>query len=180
MKTKLYDPFVIETDFQADVNFFEDYLDKVEWTDTNKLYGEHEEYNEAMYGRKMVHHYIQHVSEYDLKLKKFIVKIFKEFGVKSKDWRADFFLTKSGGSMPKHVDVKSNIAFLLPLSENTGPLVCENDNDKVTITYQNLAILNTKQPHAVNSPSNDRLLFRIAIHDIMFEDLGIYQALKSS
>ena len=70
MKTKLYDPFVIETDFQADVNFFEDYLDKVEWTDTNKLYGEHEEYNEAMYGRKMVHHYIQHVSEYDLKLKK--------------------------------------------------------------------------------------------------------------
>ena len=89
MKTKLHDPFVIETDFKADVNFFQDYLDKVEWTDTNKLYGEHEEYNEAMYGRKMVHHYIQHVSEYDLKLKKFIVKIFKEFGVKSKDWRAD-------------------------------------------------------------------------------------------
>ena len=46
MKTKLHDPFVIETDFKADVNFFQDYLDKVEWTDTNKLYGEHEEYNE--------------------------------------------------------------------------------------------------------------------------------------
>ena len=50
--------------------------------------------------------------------------------------------------------------------------------DKVTLTYQNLAILNTKQPHAVNSPSKDRLLFRIAIHDIMFEDLGIYKTLK--
>ena len=43
---------------------------------------------------------------------------------------------------------------------------------------RNLAILNTKQPHAVNSPSKDRLLFRIAIHDIMFEDLGIYKTLK--
>jgi hypothetical protein len=178
MKTKLHDPFVIETDFKADINFFQDYLDKVEWTDTNKLYGEHEEYNEAMYGRKMVHHYIQHISDYDLKLKKFIVKLFKDFGVHSKDWRADFFLTKSGGSMPQHIDIKRNVAFLLPLSKNTGPLVCENDLDRLELTYQSLIILNTKQLHAVNSPSEDRLLFRVALHDVMFEDLGIYKNLR--
>ena len=180
MIAKLHDPFVIETDVKGDLEFFKPYLDKVQWTDTNKLYGEHEEYNQAMYGRKMVHHYIQHISDYDLKLKKFIVKLFKDFGVQSKDWRADFFLTKSGGSMPQHIDVKSNIAFLLPLSKNTGPLVCENEFDRVELTYQNLVILNTKQPHAVNSPSEDRLLFRVALHDVMFEDLGIYKVLRSS
>lgn len=179
MIAELHDPFVIETDVKGDLEFFKPYLDKVEWTDTNQLYSKHEEYNQAMYGRKMVHHYIQHISDYDLKLKKFIIKLFKDFGVTSKDWRADFFLTKPGGSMPAHIDIKSNVAFLLPLSNNTGPLVCSNEENEVTLTYQNMVVLNTKQLHRVDSPSEDRLLFRVALHDVLFEDLGIYKTLKS-
>ena len=55
---KLIKPFVIETDIYGDRSFFEPYMDQMEWTDTNKLYSEHEEYEDTMYGRKMVHHYI--------------------------------------------------------------------------------------------------------------------------
>jgi len=180
MQMKLHEPFLIETDIKGDLSFFEPYMDQMEWTDTNKLYADHEEYQDTMYGRKMVHHYIKHINKYDMKLKKFVIKMFKDFGVPTKDWRADFFLTKAGGSMPMHVDGMSKVAFLLPLSENTGPVVCEHDNKNFELTYQNLTILNTQVSHGVSAPTKDRLLFRIAVHDVMFEDLGVYKKLNST
>jgi hypothetical protein len=76
-----------------------------------------------------------------------------------------------------HVDGMSKVAILLPLSENTGPLVCENENEKFELTYQNLTILNTQVSHGVQAPSKDRLLFRIALHDVYFEDLELYKNL---
>lgn len=177
MQMILHKPFVIETDITGDLEFFKPYMDRMEWTDTNVLYEQHEEYQETMYGRKMVEHYIKHISEYDLPLKKYLIKLFKELKINSKDWRADFFLTKAGGSMPMHVDGMSKVAILLPLSENTGPLVCENENEKFELTYQNLTILNTQVSHGVQAPSKDRLLFRIALHDVYFEDLELYKNL---
>jgi len=180
MNCELIDPFVITTDIKGDIDFFKPYMDDTEWVDTNKLYAEHEEYQETMYGREMVYHYIKHVSNYDMKLKKFVMKLFKDFGVHTKDFRADFFLTKAGGSMPMHVDGMSKVAFLLPLSENTGPVVCEKDNKKFELTYQTLTILNTQVSHGVAEPTKDRLLFRIAVHDVIFEDLGIYKDLTNA
>ena len=53
------------------------------------------------------------------------------------------------------------------------PLILRGIIDKVTLTYQNLAILNTKQPHAVNSPSRMNCFSGIAIHDIMFGRLNL-------
>jgi len=176
---KLTKPFVIETDHKLSVDFFKPYLDKGEWVDTNKLYEDYDEYQETMHGREMVEHYIKHVGEFDIPLKKFILKLFKEFGVPSRDWRADFFLTKPGGSMPMHVDGMSKVAFLMPLSNNTGPLMCEDGDDKFELAYQTLTILNTQKSHGVAAPTEDRLLFRIAVHDVMFEDLGIYKKLIS-
>jgi len=176
---KLTKPFVIETDHKPRVDFFKSYLDKGEWVDTNKLYKDYDEYQETMHGREMVEHYIKHVEEFDIPLKKFILKLFKEYGVSSRDWRADFFLTKPGGSMPMHVDGMSKVAFLMPLSKNTGPLMCEDDANKFELAYQTLTILNTQKSHGVAAPTEDRLLFRIAVHDVMFEDLGIYKKLIS-
>ena len=82
--------------------------------------------------------------------------------------------------MPMHIDGMSKVAFLLPLSENTGPLVCENESESLSLTYQNLTILNTQNSHGVQEPSKDRLLFRIAVHDIYFNDLGIYKELNNA
>jgi len=175
---KLVNPFVIETYQTADVEFFQPYLDKGEWVDTNQLYNEYDEYQKTMNGREMVDHYIKHVSDFDMKLKKFIIKMFREYGVPTKDWRADFFLTKAGGSMPMHVDGMSKVAFLLPLSKNTGPLMCEDADKKYEVTYQTLTILNTQKSHGVAAPTEDRLLFRIAVHDVNFEDLDIYKKLS--
>jgi hypothetical protein len=180
MQIKLRKPFVIETNIKGDYNFFAPYMDQMEWTDTNKLYAKHHEYQETMYGRQMVYHYIKHISNFDMKLKKFVMKLFKDFGVPTKDFRADFFLTKAGGSMPMHVDGMSKVAFLLPLSENTGPLVCKNESDQLELTYQTLTILNTQISHGVNAPTSDRLLFRIAVHDVKFEELGIYKSLENN
>jgi hypothetical protein len=82
--------------------------------------------------------------------------------------------------MPMHVDGMSKVAFLLPLSENTGPVVCQKDNERFELTYQTLTILNTQESHGVSQPTKDRLLFRIAVHDVMFEDLGIYKDLTNA
>lgn len=175
----LYAPWAIETDIQGDLDFFMPYIEKLEWVDTNVLYGKYDEYEDAMQGGQMVDHYIKHLDPeiYDRPLKKFVVKLFKELGVKSQDWRGDFFLTKAGGHMPMHIDKVSHVALLLPLTENTGPLVCEQDNARLELTYQNLAILNTRCLHGVSAPTSDRLLFRLALHDVKFEELGIYKEL---
>ncbi len=174
---KLTNPFVIETDIKGDLNFFEPYMDQMEWTDTNKLYSKHEEYKDTMHGREMVHHYVKHIDTYDMSLKKYLMRMFKRFGINTKDFRCDFFLTKAGGSMPMHVDGMSKFAILIPLSKNTGALVCEDQSEKMELVYQTLTILNTQILHGVNEPTEDRLLFRIAVHDVNFKDIEIYKTL---
>jgi hypothetical protein len=175
---KLVDPFVIETDIRGNYEFFEPYMNQSEWTDTNILYDEYDEFHNSMRGRKMIKHYIKHINEYDMRLKKYILKIFKQFNIESKDWRSDFFLTKEGGSMPVHKDNMCKVALLLPLSENTGSLVCKTEYKEYELTYQTLTILNTQIEHGVYAPTKDRLLFRIALHDINFEELDVYKKLK--
>ena len=111
-------------------------------------------------------------------LKKYVMRLFKELGINTKDFRCDFFLTKSGGSMPMHIDGMSKIAILIPLSKNTGALVCEDKSDRLELVYQTLTILNTQISHGVKEPTEDRLLFRIAVHDVNFEDTGVYKKLS--
>jgi len=169
-----YLPYAIETDIKADLDFFKPYITDITWTDINVLYKKYDEYQETM-----VNHFVSHIETYDMKLKKFIVRLFKELGIKSKDFRADFFLTKAGGNMPMHIDGMSKVALLLPLTLNTGPLVCETENTSFEICYQTLTILNTQISHGVKSPTTDRLLFRIALHDTLFEDLSIYKEYRN-
>ncbi len=157
------DNFVLESDFRADPSFFDSYLDQTSWVDSNILYGRR--ISEVTGNKPMIKHYIKHIERYDYKLKKFVARIFKSFGISSRDFRCDFFLVKPGGHMPPHIDSQSKIAILLPLSPNTGPLICEDASVRKEYLYQTLTILNTQIKHEVLSPTEDRLLFRIGVHD---------------
>ena len=148
-------------------------MNQMEWENINELYGDYKEYTNTMTDTMPVEQYIKHISDYDMPLKKFLIKTFKHWGIKTQDFRCDFFLTKPGGSLPAHVDHKSKIAMLFPLVENTGVLKVESSPD---IVYNKMLILNTQAKHQVCSPEKDRLLFRIAIHDFMFENLSYKQS----
>lgn len=163
----------ILTDVIPDVDFFSPYMNQMEWENINELYGDYKEYTDTMTDTMPVEQYIKHISDYDMPLKKFLIKTFKHWGIKTQDFRCDFFLTKPGGSLPAHVDHKSKIAMLFPLVENTGVLKVESSPD---IVYNKMLILNTQAKHQVCSPEKDRLLFRIAIHDFMFENLSYKQS----
>lgn len=181
LNCKLHDPWVIETDYVGDINFFQKYMDDIEWVDTNKLYDSYDEYHEAMENTQyMNRHYIKHIKNFDMPLKKYILQLFRALGIKSKDWRAEFFLTKAGGNVPMHIDTFSKAVILLPLSKNTGPLVCEKDGNTFELTYQTLTVLNTQNMHGVEPPTEDRLLFRVATHDVDFEDVGVYKELANA
>lgn len=169
MKLKFYDPFVIETDIKGDLEFFSPYIENSKWVDSNVLYGKR--IPEITGNKPMQRHFIKHIENYDMKLKKYVMNLFKKFGIKTRDFRSDFFLVKEGGYMPAHIDSQSLTAILLPLSENTGKLVCETENTRFEILYQNLIILNTQILHTVESPTKDRLLFRIGLHDVPFENI---------
>lgn len=168
-------PNYILTDVTGDIDFFEPYMIQMEWTDINKLYDGYDEYAQSMTERKPALQFIKHISEYDLKLKKFIVGIFKQLGIRTSDFRCDFFLTKPGGYLPPHVDHMSKISILLPLTPNTG-LLKVGDSE---IVYQNMLVLNTQIEHEVQTPTQDRLLFRIAVHDFYFDDLKVVQEMNN-
>lgn len=177
---KLYSPFLITTDITGDYNFFKPYIDKLKWIDANTLYGDR---LPPITGNKpMIKLNIKHFEpeNYDMAMKRYIVRLFLTLGIKTMNFRSDFFLVKAGGSMPAHIDSESKVALLLPLTKNTGPLVCQDDDVTVSIPYQTLTILNTQKLHWVEPPTEDRLLFRIAIHDVLFEDLSIYKKLATN
>tara|TARA_B100001057_G_scaffold467722_1_gene526136 strand:- start:483 stop:995 length:513 start_codon:yes stop_codon:yes gene_type:complete len=163
----------ILTDVVPDLDFFSHYMNQMEWKNINELYGNHKEYTDTMTDELPVEQYIKHISDYDMPLKKFLIKTFKRWGIKTQDFRCDFFLTKPGGSLPAHIDHKSKIAMLFPLVENTGVLKVDSCPD---IVYNKMLILNTQAEHQVCSPEKDRLLFRIAIHDFLFENLSYEQS----
>ena len=159
----------ILTDVVPDVDFFSKYLNQMEWENMNELYSGHSEYADAMAGQMAVEQYVKHISNYDMPLKKFLIKTFKRWGIKTRDFRCDFFLTKPDGYFPPHVDHMTKIAMLFPLVENTGVLKVDSSPD---IVYNKMLILNAQAEHQVCPPKKDRLLFRIAIHDFPFENLN--------
>ena len=47
----------------------------------------------------------------------------------------------------------------------------DNGINNDSILYDSMVVLNTKQPHGVRTPSKERIVFHMGIHDIGFEDL---------
>ena len=161
----------IQTDVKKDFEFFQPYFDKIDWVESWKHYGE--KITDSTGGPKMEKLFIKNIpfEMWDFKLTRFVHSQFKKYGIKTDSYRCDFFLVKEGGYMPPHKDVVSDIAFLLPLSENTGTLGIEDEDGKVEVLYNSMFILNTKKMHWVNSPTKDRLLFRIAVHDFPYTEI---------
>ena len=163
----------ILTDVVPDVDFLSRYMNQMEWKNMNEQYGNYKEYADSLPDERPVEQYVKHITDYDMPLKKFLIKTFRHWGIKTQDFRCEFFLTKPGGNLPAHIDHKSKIALLFPLAENTGVLKVDSCPD---IVYNKMLILNTQAEHQVCSPEKDRLLFRIAIHDFLFENLSYEQS----
>lgn len=165
--------FGILTDVNLGMEFFREYFDRLEWTVTNfnvdSFEGESENTD--------VQYLIKHIPPemHDIKLRKFLLGQFKKYGIKTKDFRCDFFMVKAGDDMPPHVDVDSEIAFLMPLNENTGTLGIKDRSGEVRIIYNNMFILNTKKVHWVEPVKEDRLVFRVAIRDFSYMDLNVWK-----
>lgn len=163
----------IQTDVNLGMEFFQEYFDKTEWVESFEHYGD--KIPECTGGELMREMYVKHIPPemHDMKLRKFVIGQFKKYGIKTKDFRLDFFLVKAGGYMPPHADVHSEIAFLMPLSKNTGALGIKDEDGEVRVIYNNMFILNTKKVHWVEEPTEDRLLFRLAVHDFPFTEMTV-------
>jgi hypothetical protein len=163
----------IQTDINLGMEFFQGYFDKLEWVESFEHYGK--KITECTGGKLMEKFYVKNIPPemQDTKLRRFVLSQFKKYGINTKNFRLDFFLVKEGGSMPPHADLHSEIAFLMPLTKNTGALGIKDDDGEVRILYNNMFILNTKKVHWVEPPTEDRLLFRLAIHDFPYTEMVI-------
>ena len=161
----------LQTNLKKDLSWFQEYFDKLDWVESYEHYGE--EIPKITGGILMNDFWVKNIpiEMQDMKLRRFVLGIFKKYGIKTKDFRMDFFLVKTGGSMPKHKDRVSSIAFLLPLSKNTGWLGIEDEDGSIKVLYDSMFILNTKKTHWGEEATQDRLLFRIAVHDFPYESI---------
>ena len=79
------------------------------------------------------------------------------------------------------IDVKKEQTSAKEGNERRLPLfVGEKDGNTFELTYQTLTVLNTQNMHGVEPPTEDRLLFRVATHDVDFEDVGVYKELANA
>ena len=168
IQKKWHKNFFIETDYKVQVNFWDDYFNG-KWEDSNKLYSEY--VDEATDGKQMNKFYVQEINNFDRKLLRLIKNIWNEFGLRPKEFRCNFFRVKEGGELPIHADVKSKCSFVIPITENTGELYFDDGTDGDSILYDSMVVLNTKKPHGVRSPSKERIVFHMGIHDVGFEEL---------
>ena len=167
-KNKVKNSF-ITTDFTVDPIFWQTYMTG-EWTDSNKLYSEY--VSDATGGKEMNKFFVQEIHNFDRPLLKLIKSLWNEFGIRPRDFRCNFFRVLEGGNLPIHVDVKSECSFLIPVTKNTGALYVE-EGTKESIVYDTLTVLNTKLPHGVQAPSQERIVFHMGIHDTKFEELNV-------
>jgi hypothetical protein len=167
-KNKVKNSF-ITTDFTVNPTFWQTYMTS-EWTDSNKLYSEY--VSDATGGKEMNKFFVQEIHNFDRPLLKLIKSLWNEFGIRPRDFRCNFFRVLEGGNLPIHVDVKSECSFLIPVTKNTGALYVE-EGTKESIVYDTLTVLNTKLPHGVEAPSQERIVFHMGIHDIKFGELNV-------
>ena len=167
-KQKIKNSF-ITTDFIVDSAFWESYITN-EWHDSNQLYSEY--VNDATGGKQMNKFFVQEIHNFDRPLLKLIKSLWNEFSIRPRDFRCNFFRVLEGGNLPVHVDVKSQCSFLIPVTKNTGELYVEEDGIE-SIVYDTLTVLNTKLPHGVKAPTQERIVFHMGIHDVRFGDLII-------
>lgn len=164
-----HDDFFIETDFSVDPTFWTPYFDN-NWQDSNQLYSEYVE--TATNGKQMNKFFVQEIKKFDRPLLKLIKSIWNELGVRPKEFRCNFFRVLPGGELPIHVDQKSQSSVVIPITENTGELYFDDGKKSESILYRSMVVLNTKKPHGVRSPTAERIVFHMGMHDTPFEDIN--------
>ena len=169
IKKKWHEQFFIETDYKVPTDFWTPYFNG-KWEDSNKLYSEY--VDEATGGKEMNKFYVQEIHNLDRKLLRLIKTIWTEFGIRPKEFRCNFFRVLVGGELPIHVDNKSKCSFVIPVTENTGELYFKEGQTGDSILYDSMVVLNTKKPHGVRSPSTERIVFHMGVHDVGFENLS--------
>jgi len=168
IKRKVKNSF-ITTDYYMDPKFWESYMTG-DWQDSNQLYSEY--VSDATGGKPMNKFFVQEIHKFDRPLLKVIKSLWNEFNIRPRDFRCNFFRVLEGGNLPVHVDVKSECSFLIPVTKNTGALYVE-ENGTESIVYDTLTVLNTKLPHGVQAPTQERIVFHMGIHDVKFGDLNV-------
>ena len=161
------DSFIM-TDFKVDPTFWDNYMTG-EWQDSNQLYSEY--VSDATGGKEMNKFFVQEIHNFDRALLRLIKQIWNAFQIRPKEFRCNFFKVLEGGELPVHVDVKSHCSILIPVTENTGALYVEDEENTDSIVYDSMTALNTKKPHGVSPPTKERIVFHMGIHDISFGDL---------
>ena len=167
---KYYPPFLIHTDFGLNIDDFKNLLNETGWVDSNILY---KDYLDKATGtaKPWKYFFIKPINTFNMQMLRIINIIFKNFNISPKEFRCDFFKILPGGSLPFHIDQTSKISFCVPLTKNTCETFFEDGEVKCHVRYKKMVVLNNLIKHAVGSPTKKRILFRIGVHDISFEEL---------
>lgn len=94
----------------------------------------------------------------------FVQKIMDDFGVNGKP---RFYFQEPHFKLPVHVDFNTTCSINFVLSDNAAPV----DFDGRQYYYRQ-ALLNTAIPHSVQNGPEERILLKISIFDISFEELS--------
>jgi len=111
--------------------------------------------------------YPEHVFDYwniSKYTSEYIEQIMKDFEVEGKP---RFYWLKANAILPEHVDNGTTCSINFVLSDNPSP-VTFGDKDYM----YSMVLLNTSIPHSVTNGNSDRLLFKISIDNVLFEDLA--------
>ncbi len=176
IKKSIYSPFLIKTDYTINKEYFTEILKDPVWHDSNELYAKYVKL--ATGGKRMRLFFVKPLRNLNFPVLRAVNRLFKEFNIRPREFRCDLFKVLPGGMLPLHIDQKSKISFCMPLSVNTGHTFFEQDDIQLKVNYQTMIILNNQVSHGVSSPLQERLIFRIGIHDISFEQLCL--ALKKN
>ena len=50
--------------------------------------------------------------------------------------------------------------------------MADDGKESASILYDSMVVLNTKKPHGVRSPSKERIVFHMGVHDVDFVHLS--------
>lgn len=94
----------------------------------------------------------------------FIQKIMDDFGVHGKP---RFYFQEPFFQLPEHVDYNTECSINFVLSDNAAPVTFGDRHH-----YYKQCLLNTKIPHSVHNGPEERILLKISIFDVTFDELS--------
>lgn len=94
----------------------------------------------------------------------FVQKIMDDFEVNGKP---RFYFQEPHFKLPVHIDFNTTCSINFVLTDNAAPV----DFDGRQYYYKQ-ALLNTAIPHSVQNGSEERILLKISIFDVSFEELA--------